>query len=338
MRAAVWRDDGVLEVVERNVPEPRPGWARIRVAATGICGTDLHFLRGAFPPPAGLQPGHEVGGTVDALGDGVDLAVGTPVAVEPLVGCGTCAHCASGHPNRCRRRILYGVDARGGLAELLAVPATCLHPLPDGLTAADGLLAEPLAVAVRGVRLAGVGLGDRVAVLGAGTIGLLALVAARAAGAAQVAFTARHATQRQRAVALGGEPLEEGTGVGVGGTGDDDGFDVVVETVGGRADTLTRAIALARPGGTVALLGIFDGPVPFPAFDCSLKEIRLVGSNCYGRGGPVADFAAALDLLARQAASLRGLVTHRFPLEAVNDAFATAADKATGAVKVAIEP
>jgi threonine dehydrogenase-like Zn-dependent dehydrogenase len=296
------------------------------VAAVGICGTDLHFLRGSFPAPAGLQPGHEVGGTVDALGEDVDLPIGAPVAIEPLVGCGGCVQCAAGRPNRCARRILYGVDARGGMAEQVAVPAACIHPLPDGLAAADGALAEPLAVCVRGVRLAGVGLGDRVAVLGAGTIGLLSILAARAAGAATVAFTARHAVQHERAVALGGEPLA------------DDGFDVVLETVGGRADTLTRAVELARPGGTIGLLGIFDAPVPFPAFDCSMKELRVVGSNCYSRGDTVSDFAAAVDLLAREADLVRGLVTHRFPLAAVNDAFAAAADKSSGSVKVLIEP
>ena len=285
MKAAVWRDDGTLEIVDRPLPEPRQGWVRVRVEATGICGTDLHFFRGSFPSPAGLLPGHEIGGTIDAVGDDVDLAEGTIVAVEPLIGCGHCEPCASGQYNRCRERTLFGISARGGLAEFATVPARCIHPLPEGLHAADGALIEPLAVCARGVRLAGVTLGDRVAVLGAGSVGLLSIACARAAGAAVVEFTARHDAQRSLAVAYGGTPLVSNE------------FDVVIETVGGRADTLTQAVSLVRPGGTVCLLGVFEGPVPFPAFDCAIKEARLVGSNCYSRGDGRSDFADRARLL-----------------------------------------
>jgi threonine dehydrogenase-like Zn-dependent dehydrogenase len=326
VKAAVWRDDGTLEVVDRPLPEPRPGWVRVRVAAAGICGTDLHFFRGSFPSPAGLLPGHEVGGTVDAVGTGVDIAEGATVAVEPLVGCGRCDSCAAGFQNRCPQRTLFGISSRGGLAEYATVPSQCIHEMPAGTQAADGALIEPLAVCVRGIRLADVKLGDRVAVLGAGTIGLLSIVCARAAGAAQVEFTARHDAQRAFGRAFGGSLLEGGQ------------FDVVIETVGGRADTLTEAVSLVRPGGTVCMLGVFDAPVPFPAFDCSMKEVRLVGSNCYSRVDARRDFDVALDLFAREGETVRAIVTHRFGLDQVNDAFATAADKSSGSVKVAIVP
>src|SRR5438046_9462545 len=102
MKAAVWRGDGTLEVVDRPVPEPRPGWVRVRVAAVGICGTDLHFFRGSFPSPAGLLPGHEIGGTLDAVGAGVDLIAGAAVAVQPLGRCRHRPSFAPGAHNRVR--------------------------------------------------------------------------------------------------------------------------------------------------------------------------------------------------------------------------------------------
>jgi threonine dehydrogenase-like Zn-dependent dehydrogenase len=228
--------------------------------------------------------------------------------------------------NRCAKRRLFGIDGRGGLAEYMTVPGPCAYALPPNLDAADGALAEPLAVAVRGVRLAGVGVGTRVAVLGGGTIGLLSAVAARAAGASDVQVSARHPFQREMAAALGAGPLE----------GDE--FDVVVETVGGQADTLTQAATVARSGATIAMLGVFEIPVPFPALDYSMKELRLVGSNCYARAEHGTEFGIAVDLLARHRDELRPLVTHRFPIEEINDAFAAAADKTTGAVKVHIQP
>ena len=326
MKAAVWRGDGTLEVVDRPVPEPRPGWVRVRVAAVGICGTDLHFFRGSFPSPAGLLPGHEIGGSLDAVGEGVDLIAGAAVAVEPLVGCGHCASCASGQQNRCRQRVLYGISARGGLAEYATVPAPCIYPLGDGLSAADGALVEPLAVCARAIRLAGIGLGDRVAVLGAGTIGLLSVLCARVAGATTVEFAPRHAAQEALGVAYGATLLASTE------------FDVVIETVGGHADTLTQAMSLVRPGGTICMLGVFDAPVAFPAFDCSMKEARLVSSNCYSRTQARTDFAIAVDLLVQHADLVRELVTHRYSLDEVNEAFATAADKSTGSIKVMIVP
>jgi 2-desacetyl-2-hydroxyethyl bacteriochlorophyllide A dehydrogenase len=329
MRAALWTADGTLEIADRPQPEPRAGWVRVRVASVGICGTDLHFFDGSFPSPKGLLPGHEVGGTIDAVGQGVTLTIGTPVAVEPLAGCGTCAHCLIGNDNRCSARTLFGVTARGGMAEFMTIPANRVYALGDGLDPADGALAEPVAVCVRGVRLAGVGAGDRVAVLGAGTIGLVSCLAAVAAGAAEVFVSARHPFQKALAASFGARELDSSE-VGT--------FDVVIETVGGLADTLGQATRLTKPGGVIALLGVFSTPVPFDAYDVCIRELRVVGSNCYGHGGTRRDFEVAVELLAAHRDALRTLVTHRFPLESVNDAFACASDKSTGSIKVQVTP
>jgi threonine dehydrogenase-like Zn-dependent dehydrogenase len=337
MKAAVWNDKGTLDVVDKPVPDPKAGWVRLRVASVGICGTDLHFYRGAFPSPAGLQPGHEIGGTVDAASPGVALATGTAVAVDPLVVCGDCAQCRTGNPNRCGKRVLLGVNGRGGCAELAVVPAYAVYQLPGGLLPASGALVEPLAVCVRGTRRGQVTCGDRVAVLGGGTIGLMTILAARAAGASQVAIAARHLHQREAAHALGADRIFEDVAAMIRDASDSP-FDCVIETVGGRASTLSDAVQLARPGGIVSMLGVFEGPSAIPALDVSLKELTLVGSNCYGRVGPRTDFAIAVDLLQKHQSELESLVTHRFRLEDVNAAFAAAGDKRSGSIKVHIRP
>ena len=337
MRAAVWNDQGSLDVVDRPVPEPKPGWVRIAVSSVGICGTDLHFFSGAFPSPAGLLPGHEVGGTVDAVGEGSDLATGTAVAVEPLSTCGRCGHCLSGDYTRCERRMLLGVTGRGGMAEFMTAPATSLYPLPDGIGGTDGALVEPLAVCVRGTRRAGVSLGDRVLVLGSGTIGVLSVMTARAAGATEIAVTARHPHQRAAAEAFGADAVFSNADEAVAALGPA-WADVVLETVGGRSTTMRESVQLVRPGGSIGMLGVFEGDTPLPGLDFSTKELTLVGSNCYARAGMRTDFDIAISVLARHLDQVRSIVTHRFALDEVNDAFRAAADKSSQSIKVAITP
>jgi threonine dehydrogenase-like Zn-dependent dehydrogenase len=287
-----------------------------------------------------LLPGHEIGGTVDLVGDssdGVALEVGQAVAIEPLVTCGQCPHCRTGDYTRCPTRMLLGVTGRGGMAELMTAPAASVYPLPAGLSGADGALVEPLAVCVRGVRRAGVSLGDRVLVLGSGSIGLLSLLTARAAGASEVAVTARHPHQQAAAQRFGadvvfGSSKEAAQGLG------DSWPDVIIETVGGKATTIKDAVRLSRPGGSIGMLGIFDSETPLPGLDFSTKELSLVGANCYARAGVRSDFDVAVSLLAQHAEQVRSIVTHRFALDDVNEAFRTAADKSSQSIKVEIEP
>ena len=337
MKAAVWNDKGSLDVVDKPAPEPKPGWVRLRVSAVGICGTDLHFYRGAFPSPAGLQPGHEIGGVIDAAGSPGGLATGTAVAVDPLVVCGECPQCRSGNPNRCVKRVLLGVSGRGGCAELATVPAYAVYALPQGVAPAAGALAEPLAVCVRGTRQGAVTSGERVAILGGGTIGVMSVLTARGAGASDVRVAARHPHQRDAARALGADGVTEDVEAMIRECGDS-AFDCVIETVGGHASTLSDATRLARPGGRIVMLGVFEGPSPIPALDFSLKELTMIGSNCYGRVGPRTDFAIAIDLLRKHQEALNALVTHRFPLSEINAAFDAAGDKRSGSIKVHVTP
>ncbi len=337
MKAAVYSGSGTLAIVDRKRPEPAPGWVRVGVSAVGICGSDLHIYSGMLGDVQGLQPGHEIAGVIDAVGDGVTLAAGTAVAIEPITSCGRCFQCTSGRGNRCAEHRLFGIKARGGMAEYLAVPADCLHVLPSDLDVHVAALAEPMAVCARGIRRARVAIGDRVAVLGAGSIGLLSLLAAREAGAAETFVTARYPHQRAIAQALGAtavfgtiEELLDAVG--------SDSMDVVVETVGGRSDALSEAVAIAAPGATIAMLGVFEGSPRIPGLRFADHELTLVGSYCYAHDARAGDFAHGTTLLTKHRGVLPDLVTHRFKLDEVTRAFAAASDKTSGSIKVQIEP
>lgn len=340
MSAALFAGPRSFELKEIDVPALEPGGVLVRVSQCGVCGSDLHFFRGELPLPPGTCMGHEMSGEVAEVGPDVeDLRPGDRVCVEPLLVCGQCQQCRSGEYQLCRSRQLLGAPLQGGFARYVQVPAYCVYRLPDAVDLEAGSLIEPLAVAVHGLRLAGLSIGERVLVLGAGTIGLMATVAAREMGAASVVSSGRYGHQREAALALGAETAVEDSEealMALSGSAGDSPFDLVVEAVGGHADTLSQALSLGRFGGRVALLGLFTRPTTFNAMSVMLKETRLVGAMTYGRAGTRSDFALALDIAARRATALKGLITHRFPLERAGEAFETAVDKKTGSIKVSV--
>lgn len=329
MRRAVWTLDD-LPVVESEPPPLKPGWARLAVEACGICGSDLHFWHGVNRP-LGSAPGHEFVGTL------VEGAGGLPdvrYAGCPVVACGVCEYCAAGAPQLCGSAGPgIGLGRDGGLADLVDVPAGNLYPVADGVDARTASLAEPLAVAVRGVAFAAPQPGSRIAVLGAGTVGLLCALLARDR-AAEVAITARHPHQRAAAEAMGLTVL-----------GEDQALawcrerrpDVVIETVGGTADTLDVAARGVRRGGRIVVLGSFES-VALDYGKLLMKEVRILPSFAYGTNRRGSEFGAAVDLLPRLADELRLVQTHQFPLDDVAGAFRAAADKRSGALKVTVVP
>lgn len=335
MKAAVWNGKGSIEVVDRPLPELERGWVRLAVASCGICGSDLHDYR-RRRGVAGRTPGHEVAGYVSDAGEST-LPAGTLAALEPIESCGRCACCRSGRYNRCAGVELFGIDRPGGFAEYVDVPAERLHPLPGDLDVGVAALAEPLAVAVRAVRLARVGLGARVAVLGGGTIGLLSVAAARAGGAGSIHVTARHPHQAERARALGADETFRDIDAMHGAVGER-AYDVVLETVGGHAPTIREAVRVADAGGTIVMVGVFDDETSLPALEFLGKELTLVGSNCYALDAERGDFALAAAMLHERRDRLAALLTHRFGLDEVRRGFETAMDKSTGAVKVQVQP
>jgi threonine dehydrogenase-like Zn-dependent dehydrogenase len=343
MRAAYYPRSRAVALHDNPQPEPGPGEVLVRVRACGICGSDLHRYR-AGPQLAGNEhtPGHEIAGEVAALGRDVrGWEIGAPVAIEPWFTCRRCARCLSGDYHLCASRALMGARADGGLADYVCVQAEGLFALPSGMPFDTGALAEPLAVAVHGARIAQVEPGSRVLVQGSGVIGLLSALVAQSLGA-DVTATARYPHQAEAAGRFGASRVF---------TADADGskalasfaavepFDVVIETVGGEADTLVHAPGLARPGGTVCVLGVFFHPPRLNALALVLNEVRMVGAITYGRGPDgVADFERAVALLDANRALAASLITHRRPLDAIAEAYALADDKSSKALKVTVQP
>jgi 2-desacetyl-2-hydroxyethyl bacteriochlorophyllide A dehydrogenase len=337
MLAAFCTEPRKVELRDVPRPEPGPGHVLVKVRNCGICGSDLHWYTGGLPVPAEC-PGHEISGEVAEVGAGVDgFAPGDRVAVEPAITCGRCPACRAGDYQLCTAFKIVGTHAAGGFAEFLDMPAYALFKLPDEIEWPTAALTEPLAVGVHGVRLGNVRLGDRVLILGAGTIGLLAALAARAAGAAEVLITARHPHQRAAAERLGVRPFAEGVD-DLQGYAFEHPIDVTIETVGGAADTLNQAIFCTRPGGHVVVLGAFTCQPQINALVLMLKEIRLVGSLMYGRNGGRADFDVALEVLRQNREAAAAIITHRVPLRRIGEGFRIAADKREKSIKVTVEP
>lgn len=331
MRRATWTDDG-LDIVEVDPPPLADGWVRLRVDACGICGSDLHFWHGRLTRPLGTAPGHEFCGTIL---DGPAGLADVRYAVSPNVCCGRCEFCTTGRTNLCRRGGHgIGLGRDGALAEFVDAPVVNLAPVPDTVDPVVAALTEPLAVTVRGVGLARVGSDSTVLVLGAGTIGLCAALVARDRAAA-VAITARHPHQRAAAAHLGVAVLDE---VDAKAWAKEHRPDVVIESVGGDANTVDDAVHAVRRGGRVLVLGSFNAPKPVDLQSLMMKEVALVGSFCYGHGEREPEFSTAARLTGRWHPELAALTTHQFALDAVATAFATADDKSTGAIKVTLLP
>lgn len=303
------------EVSVVDVPAPEGEGVRVRVASAGICGSDLHLLAGPFPVTATL--GHEVAGW---------LPDGRPVAIEPLAPCGHCPACTTGDYNLCVRgpAIVMGTSLDGGMADEMLVPARSIVPLPAGVAAADACLVEPLAVAVHGLRIAGVRGGERVAIVGAGAIGLCAAAAAHASGAA-TAVVARHDAQREAARRIGVRDPDGGS------------YDCVIDAAG-TASSLEKCVELCRPGGRLLLLATYWEGLTLPGFALCLKEVRVLPASMYSKAGAVRDVEAAAAVLGRRPELAGILITHRFPLDAAPETFAAAGDRASGAIKVVLEP
>lgn len=292
--------------------EPGGDWALMDVAAAGICGSDLTLVGWNLP----VTLGHEIAGVVD----------GRPYCVEPTVRCGGCDQCAAGAFARCRGSAphgLLGVAFDGGMAEKLAVPPECLVPLPDGLPVTDASLVEPLAVSWHALRIAGASMGKRVLVVGGGSVGLMAVAAARAMGL-DVDLHARYPHQREAGDRLGaGSPRGQ--------------YDLTVEAAGSDS-SLAACVKWTTPGGRIAVVGMPTGDLKVPGIPFMMNEITMVGCNCYDSSHGSHEFADAAAVLAADPDIAATVITHRFPLSEAAEAFRVAGDRAAGAIKVVLEP
>jgi (R,R)-butanediol dehydrogenase / meso-butanediol dehydrogenase / diacetyl reductase len=321
MLAVRWhgRNDVRVEEIPPLAP-PGPGEVQLRIAWCGICGTDLEevregplFIPTDAPHPitgrsAPLTLGHELTGVVVSNGPRVDVALGSRVAVDPIVFCGKCEWCCGGQVVRCDRMGSLGLQGDGGLAEFCNVPARTCLPVPDGLSDDAAALAEPLSVAVRALRRGRMERGDRVAVVGAGPVGLLALQAAIALGASSVSALDRIPARRRLALELGATLTSD--------EAIPHDADVAVEAAGNAAG-VAAAIASLRKGGRAVLLGIHQQPLALSPLDLVANENELVGSfsHVYDQ-----DFPTAVELLGSGEVAVERIISDRIPLtRAVED-------------------
>jgi (R,R)-butanediol dehydrogenase/meso-butanediol dehydrogenase/diacetyl reductase len=333
MRAAVMQGLHKPLAVE-TVPDPVPGEGDVvvKVGRCGICGSDLHMTEDpAYGQGAGSVLGHEFAGEVVELGRGVEgLAKGDLVSVIPLQSCGKCHACRTGAVQWCQAFGLQG----GGYAEYaLTRPNQCVR-LPKSASLADGAIVEPLAVALHGVALSGMKIGNKILVLGAGPIGLAVAFWARRYGAGRVVVQDLATFQQDRALAMGAhdfvvDPVDP---VGSAERALGGKADVVFECVG-VPGLIAQGVEQVRPDGTIVLLGLCTRPDTFNSFAMLSKQVKLVTSAFFTRQ----EYEAALDALDRGAAEPRLLVTDTISLDATPDVFESLR-KRTHQCKVLIQP
>jgi len=312
----------MVEVVTEPLPGLEAGEAMVRLLVSGVCGSDKAGVHGehAFMKPP-YYPGHEVVGVVTALGDGAaGVAVGDRVTVEPTLPCGACKPCRSGAENLCENLQFFGCGYReGGMADLFSVRADRLYKVPPGFSEYEAALIEPLATPVHAVRLAGDLRGKAVAVLGSGTIGLLALVAVRQAGARQVVSTDTLAHKRDLALQLGADAVVDAGGDDLAGAvraALGESADVVFDCVATQ-QTLSAAIKIALKGGTVVVVGGARRAVTIDLPVVQEYQVRIQGATTYRRE----DFQDAMEIIARPDFDANRFVTATFPLPRAREAF-----------------
>ncbi len=291
-------------------PEEGAG-TRVSVATSGICGSDLHLVASG---PSPITLGHEFCGRLDD---------GTPVAVLPNRSCGRCERCRAGNEQQCAELFssMYGITLDGGMADESWVQPDCAKVLPDRVRLEDACLVEPLAVAVHGLHRSGAVAGVDVVVIGDGPIGLCAVTAAGHSGIS--VDLAGHRAHRSDA----GYRLGAGREIGR-------DYDIVLDAAGTQS-SMDQAVELARPGGTIGLLGTFWDPVSV-TLAMQMKELTLIPAFTYGHHHDASEFEDAIALLDTAPELPEAVITHRFPLSDAPEAFRVAGDRTSGAIKVVL--
>ena len=316
MKAAVITQPGDVEITTVDDPTPGPREVVVEVAASGLCGTDLHILQGEFAPKLPVIPGHEFAGEVVGLGSEVtELAIGDRVAVDPSLYCFECHYCRVGRNNLCDRWQAIGVTRAGGAAEYAVAPVANCVRLPDHVDAQDAALIEPLSCAIRGYDVLRSRLASRVLVYGAGTMGLMMLQLAKATGAASVDVIDINAERLATAWQLGCSAAAASA---------DEldpppyGWDLVVDATG-NAHAIQDALGRVGKGGTYLQFGVADYATratiePYKIYN---QEITITGSMAV-----LHSFERAADLFATGVIDPRVFISDRLPLARFPDAIA----------------
>lgn len=327
-----------IEEQELPLPQTGPHDVLIRTAVAGICGSDLHVFRGHHPfrkPPVVL--GHEISGVVEAVGPAVtQFSPGDRVTVEPQITCGKCYYCKKGLTNLCTEKQVPGTGGWvGTFAEYFVAPEAVVYRVPDSVPLSLAALTEPLAVAVRAVRRAGLTGGETVAVTGSGTIGALTMVCCRLAGAGRMMATDILPYNLEHALRIGADRAvnartDSVVAEGLRFTGDV-GFDVAFVTVDS-AESVKEGCRLARKQGRVVVLSMYDRDIPLDAYAVVSREQEVVGSLTYTRS----DFEHALRLLEQRPFPWETLITGQISLQQLQTEMKSIADRTRMTIKTQV--
>jgi L-iditol 2-dehydrogenase len=325
IHAAVLHAPGDIRVEQVAEPTAPAGHALVRVAAVGVCGSDLPRIltKGAHRLP--VIPGHEFSGTIVAA-EGVDLPVGQRVTVPPMIPCFRCDPCRRGAFSLCRDYSYFGSREDGAYSELVRVPATNLLPVPDGVDDVAAASVDPAAIALHAIWRAGLTAGERVAVVGAGPIGLFAVQWAQILGAGEVVALDVMEEKLELARTLGADvALDARAGSDLRGT-----CDLVVETAG-VPSAENQAVQLAGPHGRVVFIGIPVGDVPLSLAtfnDLLRNEVTVHGAwNSFSAPFPGPEWTVTVDMMARGRLRADEVVSHREPLERLPEMIAWMGDR-----------
>jgi 2-desacetyl-2-hydroxyethyl bacteriochlorophyllide A dehydrogenase len=324
MKALVVSTPGTWSVVDTApVPGPRAGEVLVQVKAVGICGSDLHILAGEFPPtPYPITPGHEFAGVVSEVGAGVaNVSVGDRVAVDPSLFCGRCRYCRAGRGNLCDDWGAIGDTVDGAFAEYVVAPARNVYRLADALSFAAGALVEPMSCVVHGLHRLAMRPGSDLLIVGAGTIGLSLLQAARQSGATVVDVVDTDRSRLDRALAFGARHVASDTAELVARRGY--GYEYVIEATGVAAAGQAALDSLDR-GGSLLFFGVApeSSRISVSPFRVYNDEQTILGTMAV-----LNSFAPAMSMLAGGVIDAERMVTHSFRLEQFDEALATMRDR-----------
>lgn len=341
MKVVYLTQPGKMQIEEEPIPEVRPGNVLVKIEYNGICGSDVHFFKDGRVGDNVLKGkfvlGHEVSGTVVEVGENVSgLKIGDRVALEPGYGCGKCEFCKTGRYNLCPDMKFFAAPpVRGALQEYVSHPADMCFKLPENVSTMEGALVEPLAVGLHATGLGEIGLGQTAVILGAGCIGLVTLLAAKARGASKVVVVDLHEKRLEFARSMGADHTVNASKNDVLGCVKEllpEGPDVVFETAGS-AETIAQTPFLVKRGGIVVLVGMAaQSEITYNFFQAMEKEIRI---QCVFRYRNL--YPTAIAAIASGSIDVKQIVTHKFSLEESERAFSTVVDDAQNVVKAIIE-
>jgi len=348
MKALIFVSPGKIELVDKPVPQPGYGEALIKITTTTICGTDIHILKGEYPVKSGLTLGHEPVGIIEALGPGVTgYELGQRVIAGAITPCGHCCSCLDNHRSQCGGKPMggwrFGNTIDGAQAEYLIVPDAManLAVIPDNLTDEQVLMCpDIMSTGFAGAENGNIQIGDVVAIFAQGPIGLCVTAGAKLKGASKIivvdSVESRLKISRQVGADVmlnfkNGNPVEE-----IMKLTDNRGVDVAIEALGTQA-TFENCLRVLKPGGILSSLGVYSKSlsVPLDAFDAGLGDHRIVTTLCPGGKERM---RRLMNVVASGRVDLKKMVTHRFKLDQILDAYELFASQKDGVIKVAITP